>query len=153
MENLNFDQSALRVHLLKCFNEEMFSPFPQTLGVLPKGRYNTVLLELFCCFMPESYDDMLCCDLCDTWFHYSCVGFKCTRSCAGNCICVPCVWSSCVLYAVLMIKLCVSLIKFCFVLKINFLTMTSTLMYHGAPLTFTEKILTGMFSANMVAMP
>ena len=36
VEKLNFDQSALRVHLLKCFKEEMFSPFPQTLGVLPK---------------------------------------------------------------------------------------------------------------------
>ena len=64
----------------------------------------------------------------------------------------------CVLYAVLMIKLCVSLFFFfftaCFVLKVNFLTMTSTLMYYGAPLTFTETILAGMagrFSAIMVA--
>ena len=67
----------------------------------------------------------------------------------------------CVLYAVLMIKLCVSLIIIiiftaCVLLKVNFLTMTSTLMYYGAPLTFTETILAGMagrFSANMVAMP
>ena len=60
----------------------------------------------------------------------------------------------CVLYAVLMIKLCVSLFTACVVLKVNFLTMTSTLMYYGAPLTFTETILAGMagrFSANMVA--
>jgi hypothetical protein len=92
VETLNFNQRALRVHLLKCFSEEMFSPFPQTRDVLPKGMYSTVLLELFCCSMPESYDDMLCCDLCDTWFHYSCVGFKCSHSCAGNCICVPSVW-------------------------------------------------------------
>ena len=42
----------------------------------------------------------------------------------------------------------------CVVLKVNFLTMTSTLMYYGAPLIFTETILAGMagrFSANMVA--
>ena len=44
----------------------------------------------------------------------------------------------------------------CVAFKVNFLTMTSTLMYYGAPLTFTEKILAGIagrFSANMVAMP
>ena len=41
----------------------------------------------------------------------------------------------------------------CVVLKVNFLTMTSTLKY-GAPLIFTETILAemaGRFSANMVA--
>ena len=38
-------------------------------------------------------------------------------------------------------KKCFHFFTACVAFKVNFLTMTSTLMYYGAPLTFTEKSL------------
>ena len=37
---------------------------------LPRPAVSLITVELYCkCSMPEEYDDMVCCDGCDRWFH------------------------------------------------------------------------------------
>ena len=31
---------------------------------------------LYCCGLPETYDDMISCTRCGTWFHYRCKGIE-----------------------------------------------------------------------------
>ena len=75
---LNFDQSKMRQHLLKCFQRKTMMPFPQTKA---GPRYQTYFphmeIELFCtCQMPETYDDMVECDTCGDWYHLKCVSLQ-----------------------------------------------------------------------------
>ena len=50
-------------------------PFPQEKVGSFIGDYDEVMttISVYChCRLPESYDNMICCDLCDDWFHYRC---------------------------------------------------------------------------------
>ena len=69
---LNFDQSKMRQHLLKCFQSKTMIQTKAGPG------YQTYMeIELFCtCQMPETYDDMVRCDTCGDWYHLKCVGLQ-----------------------------------------------------------------------------
>ena len=75
---LNFDQSKMRQHLLKCFQRKTMMPFPQTkAGPHYQTYFPHMEIELFCtCQMPETYDDMVECDTCGDWYHLKCVGLQ-----------------------------------------------------------------------------
>ena len=68
----------MRKHLVKCFEDEKFTPFPQTSDPVFKSASSTVHLSLYCCRMPECYDSMVCCDICNLWYHFKCAGIICT---------------------------------------------------------------------------
>ena len=73
--SLEFDQSAMRNHLIKCFSKKLLTPFP-TLDKLNTRGYHFPYrqIELYCdCLMPESYGDMVACDKCEKWYHQQCV--------------------------------------------------------------------------------
>ena len=74
VEELTFDQASMRKHLVKCFEDEKFTPFPQTSDPVFKSASSTVHLSLYCCRMPECYDSMVCCDICNLWYHFKCAG-------------------------------------------------------------------------------
>lgn len=92
LEELRFDQRSMRYHLVKCFGEEKLSPFPQTDSPVLKSSFNTLFLRLYCCRMPECYDNMVCCDMCESWFHFTCVGIQCVCKNSLSCACAPSMW-------------------------------------------------------------
>ena len=78
-ENCHFNQALLRKHLLDCFNNNKIVPFPkQKFESLPRPHRLRYTVDLFCvCRMPEDWDTvMILCDICEKWFHCSCVGVQ-----------------------------------------------------------------------------
>ena len=73
---VRYDQSKMREHLARCLSNQSFSLFPrQQMCKNVKFRKDFAFcdIELFCrCLMPETWDDMIECDLCDKWLHMKC---------------------------------------------------------------------------------
>ena len=80
---LDFDQAKMRSHVIKCFSQKKMLPFP-----IIESKYCTSIkrhmffpgrqIELFCeCRMPETYDNMIQCDQCCTWFHIKSMSLQC----------------------------------------------------------------------------
>ena len=75
LSTLQFDQTLMRRHLLKCFQQKDMMPFPQ----MPKttahrpARLCGVIIEL-CrrCLMPETFAATVKCHKCDDWYHVKC---------------------------------------------------------------------------------
>ena len=89
--DLEFDQSKMRSHLLKCLTDRRLLPFPtlEKCGFRPK-HFPYREIEVYCiCLMPETYDDMVECEECEQWFHLDCVGLstlpKDTEHCCSLC--------------------------------------------------------------------
>ena len=87
---LNFLQQQMRQHLTQCFEQQKLSPFP--LEACKRGRRRqdqNVTVQLYCtCNMPESFDvNMIMCDVCLSWFHFSCVNLSKEPNCwtCSNC--------------------------------------------------------------------
>ena len=87
---LNFLQQQMRQHLTQCFEQQKLSPFP--LEACKRGRRRqdqNVTVQLYCtCNMPESFDvNILMCDVCLSWFHFSCVNLSKEPDCptCSNC--------------------------------------------------------------------
>ena len=79
LETVEFDQSQMRQHLLKCLKDRKFSPFPTKQKCGYRSRHLPFQdIELFCtCLMPETYrEKMIECDKCELWFHTDCVGLS-----------------------------------------------------------------------------
>ena len=71
-----YSQSLMRQHLTDCFEngDNCIEAFPSIAGDTPKRIIHQVTLQLFCvCQMPEMSRRMVCCDLCETWYHEGCV--------------------------------------------------------------------------------
>ena len=80
LEEVEFDQSQMRQHLLICFKERRFSAFPTKWKSGSRSRHFPYReIELYCtCLMPETYrDSMIECEGCELWFHTNCVGVSC----------------------------------------------------------------------------
>ena len=91
-----FIQTQMRGHLLKCLTKGNIMPFPQfpqqEKATLPpqitlRPRVNTIHVTVHCvCRMPDHYDtNMVQCEACEGWYHYSCMGIKKERD-------IPEVW-------------------------------------------------------------
>ena len=94
-----FNQKLMRKHLTQCLLAGVICPFPQRtdlspLTELPRPTCRLLSVKLYCyCLMPDNYDkNMILCDRCKKWYHYSCVGinkknipktWKCAR-CTGK---------------------------------------------------------------------
>jgi len=82
LEEVEFDQSQMRQHLLICFKERRFSAFPTKRKSGSRSRHFPYReIELYCtCLMPETYrDSMIECGGGELWFHTDCVGVSCVR--------------------------------------------------------------------------
>jgi len=80
LEEVEFDQSQMRQHLLICFKERRFSAFPTKQKSGSRSRHFPYReIELYCtCLMPETYrESMIECEGCELWFHTDCVGVSC----------------------------------------------------------------------------
>ena len=75
-----FDQRKMRQHLYLCLNQGVLKLFPRISGhseELPRPSLSSIDITLYCkCKMPESYDDMVCCDGCDKWYHFKCINLR-----------------------------------------------------------------------------
>ena len=88
LRDITFDQSKLRSHLLWCFTNNQLTPFPITSSTVPRacGADKISFISLYChCRRPESYDNLVLCEQCNSWFHHKCVQFDYGHS--GNWYC------------------------------------------------------------------
>ena len=78
IEEVSFDQTRMRSHLVQCFEMKVLSPFPQPKKKVKRSMLANILIPFFChCGRPDSLDEMIQCDACDVWFHFQCahIGF------------------------------------------------------------------------------
>ncbi len=75
---LNFEQSLMQQHLLKCSDKKAVVAFPlkmKTAGISRPHRLRLRVIELHCtCMMQDTIDDMIECDTCEMFYHLKCVG-------------------------------------------------------------------------------
>jgi hypothetical protein len=75
--SLNFDQSLMRKHLCRYFENKQLLPFPQKKKTarttkLPCKRRMTEI-HLYCTrLMLDTAGNMVQCDTCDKWYHVAC---------------------------------------------------------------------------------
>ena len=72
--SLTFNESRLRAHLIKCFEQKELTRFPQSkkLSVTRPASQNLVIVMYCPCKKPDSFQNMIQCDQCGVWFHYTC---------------------------------------------------------------------------------
>ena len=88
---ISYDQSQMRKHLLSCLQKRFFTPFPRQSKSARFSKGHICCINLFCnCNMPESWDDMIQCDLCHEWLHMTCEGIQTTPTDEWLCsVCRP----------------------------------------------------------------
>lgn len=71
---VNFDLENLRSHLLKCFVERKFTPFPRIGSASASKKMSTESVEVVClCRLPLHFDqNVIKCSKCKLWCHYKC---------------------------------------------------------------------------------
>ena len=63
----------MREHLLHCLEQQRFTPFPRQQKPARFSRGHDVDIYVFwSCSMPESFDNMIQCDLSEQWLHMKC---------------------------------------------------------------------------------
>ena len=80
LEDIEFNQSQMRDHLLDCLKKRNFSHFPTKLKCGYRSKHFPYReIELFCtCLMPEAHEEMMIeCERCELWFHTNCRPFIC----------------------------------------------------------------------------
>ena len=72
----SLDQGQMRLHLYKCLQHHEITAFPRTSDTVPRAQAQLFTCTLNCyCSMPDEYDtDMVECDKCKEWVHFSCAG-------------------------------------------------------------------------------
>ncbi len=89
---LTFNEDVMRPHLVQCFEEEGFSPFPLALTSsvdTTRAEKQKLLVQVNCkCRKPDTAEDMVACDRCDSWLHLSCANI--TNAPEGEWMCSHC---------------------------------------------------------------
>ena len=69
-----FEQSAMRPHLLNCFQEKEMSPFPMLRERRSSLTATTISIKVYCyCRCIDTGEKMVICDgQCGEWFHTKC---------------------------------------------------------------------------------
>lgn len=79
--SVSFDQSQMCTHFYTCLQRGVLSSFPEgskSQETIPRPKSQVIIVQTNCvCGMPDSYDsNMIECDTCKTWIHFSCAGIK-----------------------------------------------------------------------------
>ena len=85
----SFDQSRMRKHLHTYLQQGVLSSFPKGLKckeAIPRPKCQLFTVKINCyCGMPDSYDaNMIECEECKMWVHFSCAGMN-----ANDCLATP----------------------------------------------------------------
>lgn len=90
-----FNQKQMRKHLCQCLVAGVMCPFPQSVGQLslelPRPTCQVLSILVYChCHMPDIFNsNMIACDHCKRWYHFSCVGI--TKKVPERWQCTSCV--------------------------------------------------------------
>ena len=90
---VSFDQSAMRKHLVDCLEKEEISSFPRARKAAAVGNNNEkqLVIQTHCiCQLPE-YGYMVQRDLCDIWYHLTCINLSQAPDKDEEWLCEPCV--------------------------------------------------------------
>ena len=74
-----FNEKRMRSHLVQCFERQKFTAFPKSrmVGGVGRPELQHICIAVHCsCQQPDSFDQMIQCDKCDTWYHYRCAKVK-----------------------------------------------------------------------------
>ena len=89
---LNYNQKAMRQHLLECIENDQMKPFPSEQGRKPKPS-ETECLKVYCtCRLPYHGSPMVECSNCKEWYHVSCIDIprKYLVDCTLDWFCTTC---------------------------------------------------------------
>ena len=87
--DLTLDQTKMRSHLKRCFEKKLLSIFPTTSERVVRSKPTNIVIPVYCqCRCPDSMDEMIQCDRCDSWLHFRCARVR--RAPAGQWFCSVC---------------------------------------------------------------
>ena len=80
-ENIQFDQSQMRPHLLKCLEDKLLMPFPSTIAPRRRPRITSCeRIHVYCtCRLPDEGRKMVQCTSCTRWYHCDCMKISTKR--------------------------------------------------------------------------
>ena len=76
---ITFNENRMRSHLVHCFEHQKFTAFPKSrkIGKASRPQLQHICISIYCpCQRPDSFDEMILCDKCDTWYHFKCAKVK-----------------------------------------------------------------------------
>ena len=79
IKTITFKENRMRLHLIQCFEHQKFTAFSKArqIGDFRRPELQHITITVFCpCQRPYSFDKMIQCDKCDTWYHYRCAKVK-----------------------------------------------------------------------------
>ena len=89
LRKLTFIEGQMRTHLSKCFWREKLAAFPKTKIQVRRPELQFLSIAICCkCKRPDSYKEMVQCDKCDSWYHFSCANVH--RALLGSWFCLLC---------------------------------------------------------------
>ena len=70
-QGLQFDQKAMRHHLLMCLAQGHMKPFPSK-GTVRTDTMRTYQIPIYCTCRTQEEGNMVECERCEEWFHQEC---------------------------------------------------------------------------------
>lgn len=69
------DEASLRTHLLQCITAKKMAPFYTRQALYKPGKMMKRVFKIYCvCRLPDSGDEMVQCNKCKEWYHFTCIG-------------------------------------------------------------------------------
>ncbi len=91
VKSISFNEKRMRSHLIKCLELEKLSAFPKIKAAnVKRAEFQHIAIIIYCpCKRPDSFEDMIQCNQCNTWYHKSCA--KVTKDPLGDWFCIDCI--------------------------------------------------------------
>ena len=86
---VSYQQAEMRSHLLSCFEKGELQLFPRAQRSASVCSRQILCIKTYCCGLPESYCDMIECEVCFNWYHFRCVLVK-KKADTVTWICITC---------------------------------------------------------------